>query len=264
MAKIDASKQLPLERKYQVFVNGYEIDVATALTPAVDTTTFNEPVYGSDDPLTDTIVNNGTITVEVKEKKKNNVLLDNLCNVSPDLTEKAYNFNNFVKVAIWANRKDIDNSKYIGAEFYGRVSMTPSGKTGAPNEWSGRTFEGICDAPRKFEIDGVGIASEKIAITAGSGTLSGTPYQNPDDDLYALYVVALVWDEANKEITNSEILTVTSNMVQSDKSVTITASDLSELTLSDVNAAFVVYLSSGGGVYPTGTIKMEGIYKSLS
>ena len=263
MAKIDASKQLPLERKYQVFVNGYEIDVATALTPAVDSNTLNEPVYGSDDPLTDTIVNNGTLTIEVKEKKNNNVLLDNLCNVSPDSTAKAYNFNNFVKVAVWANRKDIDNSKYIGAEFYGRASMTPSGKTGAPNEWSGRTFEGICDAPRKFEITNVGIASEKIAITSGSGSLSGTPYQNPDDDLYALYVVALVWDNTNKVITNSEILTVTASMVGSDGSVTITANDLSELTLTDVNAAFVVYLSSGGGIYPTGTIKMEGLYDTV-
>jgi hypothetical protein len=264
MAKINASKQIPLERKYQVFVNGYEIDVAREVTPGLATRELNEPVYGDDDPITMQVVDNGELSLELLEKRKNNVLLDNLCNVSPDDTVKAYNFNNFETVAIWTNRKDYDNSNYIGCEFYGKATLAPSGKSGAPNEFGGRTFSGMCDAPRKFDISNVGIASEKITIMAGEGTLTGTPYQIPDDSLYALYVVALDTSDDGETVDNSEILTVTAAMVGSDKSVTIAAGDLDELELADVDHAFVVYLSSGSGVYSSGDITIEGLYKSTA
>jgi hypothetical protein len=262
MPKVNASK-LPLERKYQVFVNGYEIDVAKAVTPGIATRELKEPVYGSDDPLMMTVVDNGTISVEVTEKAENNVLLDNLCNVSPAKTEKAYNFNNFVAVSLWMNRKSQDNSKYIGAEFYGNASMVPSGKSGAPNEWSGRTFSGQCNATRKFEIENVAIAAEKIEIVSGAGVLTDVPYANRDDGFFAVAVIALKWDIANQKVTESEILTVDAGMVTVAKAVTIADDDLSDLVLADVNAAYVIYLSSGAGVYPTGDITIEGLYKVL-
>jgi hypothetical protein len=264
MGKINAGVQIPLERKYQVFINGYSIDVARELTPGVANRELNEPVYGSDDPITLNIVDNGTLSIEALEKRKNNVLLDNLCNLSPDTVAKAYNFNNFVSVAVWANRKDYDNGKYIGAEFYGNATIIPTGKSGAPNEFGGRTFSGMCNAPRKFDIDDVAIASEKVVITAGAGVITGTPYQIPDDDLYALYVVALKTSSDGTVVEESEILTVTAAMVESDKSVTIAADDLTEMELADVDHAFVVYLASGGGVYPSGSIKLEGLYKSTA
>jgi hypothetical protein len=202
--------------------------------------------------------------LDVKEKRKNNVLLDNLCNVNPDDTAKAYNFKSFSAVAVWQNRKDYDNSKYIGSEFYGNATLAQTGKAGAPNEWGSRTFSGMCVTPRKFDIDNVAIASEKIVITAGSGTLTDVPYQIPDDSLYALYVVALQTTTDGTVIVDSEILTVTAAMVEVDKSVTIAAGDLKELAIGDVDHAFVVYLSSGGGVYPSGDITIEGLYKSTA
>lgn len=264
MAYIDESKHLPLERKYQVFCNGYELDTVSGITPGLASRELNVPVYGKDDSLKDTIIDNGTLSLDVLEKAENNYLLDNLCNVSPSATAKGYNFSSFVKVAMWQNRKSYDNSKYIGCEFYGRVAMPPTGKSGAPNEWSSRTYAGMCDAPLKFEVENVAIASEKIAITAGAGTLEKEPYQRPDNDLYALYVVALDWDAANGAIDGSEILTVTAAMVKTDKSVTIAAGDLNVLALDEVNAAFVVYLYSGSGVYPTGGIGIDGLYKALA
>jgi hypothetical protein len=264
MAKINESTQLPQERKYQVFVNGYELDTVSGITPGLNSTEINVPVYGNDDSLKDTVVANGTLSVDALEKSSNNHLLDNLCDVNPDAAAKGYNFANFVKVAMWQNRKNHDNTKYIGCEFYGRVSMTPSGKSGAPNEWSTRTYSGLCDVPYKFEIENVGIASEKIAIAAGAGTLANSPYQRPDNDLYALYVVALNWNAGTAKVDASEILTVTAAMVESDKTVTIAAGDLNEMALDDVNAAYVVYLYSGSGIYPTGAIEMDGLYDALA
>jgi hypothetical protein len=264
MAKINESTQLPLERKYQVFVNGYELQTVSGITPGLASRELNTPVYGSDDSLKDTITDNGTLTLDVLEKSNNNYLMDNLCNVNPSDSVKGYNFASFTKVAMWQNRKSYDNSKYIGCEFYGRVSMTPSGKSGAPNEWSSRTFSGLCDAPLKFEGDNVAIAAEKVSITAGAGTLTNVPYQRPDNSLYALYVVALDWDAVNGDIDKSEILTVTATMVEADKSVTIVAGDLNEMAIGDVNAAFVVYLYSGSGIYPTGAIRMDGLYSALA
>ena len=262
--KIDATKQLPLERKYQVFVNGYEIDVAKDVTPGLATRELNEPVYGTDNPITMQAVDNGTLSLEVLEKRKNNVLLDNLCNVTPDSTNKAYNFSSFSSVAVWTNRKDYDNSKYIGCEFHGNATLAPTGKSGAPNEFGGRTFSGMCNAARKFDIDEVGIASEKVVITAGSGVIVATPYQIPDDSLYALYVVALQTTTDGTVIVDSEILTVTAAMVAVDKSVTIAAGDLNDMAIGDVDHAFVVYLSSGGGIYSSGSITLEGLYKSTA
>ncbi|MCX5642439.1 MAG: hypothetical protein NTY10_04325 [Candidatus Omnitrophica bacterium] len=256
MAKVTGNK-IPLERKYQVFVNGYEIDVASAVNPGIATTELKTPVFGSDDPILATIVDNGTISVEVTEKAQNNVLLDNLCNVSPAKTAKAYNFNNFNAVSIWLNRKSQDNSQYIGAEFYGNCSLAPSGKAGAPNAWGTRTFAGNCTPTRKFEIPNVAIAAEKIAITSGAGTLTDTPHVNPDDGFFAIGVIALKWDVTNQKVTESEILTVDAGMVTVAKAVT------SDLVLTDVNAAYVIYLSSGAGVYPTGDITIEGLYKVL-
>jgi hypothetical protein len=78
-----------------------------------------------------------------------------------------------------------------------------------------------------------------------------------------LYVVALNWNAGTSEVDESEILTVTAAMVKTDKSVTIAAGDLSEMLLTDVNAAYVVYLYSGSGIYQTGAIKSEGLYDAL-
>jgi hypothetical protein len=262
---LNPAKDLLQERKYQVFVNGYEIDVAKGVTPGLATTEVVEPVYGNDNSLTATFVNNGTMSMDLIEKKTNNVLLDNLCGISPASTAKAYTFTNFSQVAIWLNRKALDNSKYVGAEFYGKCALAPSGKAGAPNEWGTRTFSGNCDIPRKFEIDGVGLASEKVAISSGAGTLAGAAklYQNPDDDLYAVYVVAQQWDNSGLVVTDSEILTVTAAMVSSGGAITIAAGDLVNMTLTNVNAAFVVYLASGAGIYPSGAIKTEGYFKAI-
>ena len=259
MAKVNGSK-LPLERKYQVFVNGYEIDVAKGITPGLATKELKEPVYGSDDPILANIVENGTLSLDLIEKPENNVLLDNLCNVSQDAVEKGYNFNNFNAVSIWLNRKSADNSQYIGAEFYGNATLAPSGKSGAPSEWGGRTFSGNCNAARKFEGLNVAIGAEKVAITSGAGTLAQTPHVNPDDGFFALSVIALNYNEGTDKVTESEILTVDAGMVEVDKSVTIVAGDLSDLTLATVNYAYVIYLYSGSGVYPTGGIQIDGLY----
>ena len=109
----------------------------------------------------------------------------------------------------------------------------------------------------------IAIAAEKIVITGGAGTLVGTPHVNPDDGFYALSVIAVDYDSGADKVTASEILTVDAGMVTVAKAVTIAADDLSDLALADVNAAYVIYLSSGAGVYPTGDITIEGLYKVL-
>jgi adhesin HecA-like repeat protein len=78
-----------------------------------------------------------------------------------------------------------------------------------------------------------------------------------------VYVVAQQWDNSGLVVTDSEILTVTAAMVSSGGAITIAAGDLVNMTLTNVNAAFVVYLASGAGIYPSGAIKTEGYFKAI-
>lgn len=265
MAKINASKDLGLRREAQIFAEGYEINVSSAIAPGEAARDLSVPVFGSDDAITARVVDNGTLSMDVLQKVSNNKLLDVLCDVNPEDTSiviKGYNPSDVQHIAVWQNVKSPTEDKYVGCSLFEQWQPSLGSLAGAPNEWGTRTVVGNCNVERRFEK--ASINAEKIAIVAGSGVITGVPAQDPITEMYGLAVLALNWNAVTKKIVASERLTVTAAMVAIDKAVTIAAGDLDEMDLDDVNAAYVIYLYSGAGVYPTGAdVKMNGLYKDL-
>ena len=266
MAKVNASEDLGLRRKAQIFAEGYEINVASALTVGEAATDTSVPVFGSDNAITARVVDNGTLSIDVLDKVDNNKILDVLCDINAEDTSiaiKGYDPSNIQHIAIWENIKSPTDDKYVGCSLFEQWQPSLGSLAGAPNEWGTRTLAGNCNIERRFEK--ASINAEKIAIVVGAGDLTVVPAQDPITENYGLAVLALNWNAVTKKIDNSERLTVTAAMVGVDKSVTIAAGDLDEMDLADVNAAYVIYLYSGAGVYPTGaSIVQDGLYKDLA
>jgi len=266
MGKINATEDLGLRRKAQVFAEGYEIDVSTAITVGEAATDVAVPVFGSDDAITARVVDNGTLSVDVLEKVDNNDLLDVLCDINPEDTTvevKAFNASDVQHIAIWQNIKSPTGDKYVGCSLFEQWQPSLGSLAGAANEWGTRTLAGNCNVERKFEK--ASINAEKIVITAGAGDITIVPAEDPITELYGLAVLALNWNAVTKKIDESERLTVTAAMVGVDMAVTIAAGDLDEMDIDDVNAAYVIYLYSGAGIYPTGaSVVQDGLYKDLA
>lgn len=262
---INATKDLGLRREAQIFAEGYEIEVSPAITPGEAARDIIVPVFGNDNAISAKVVDNGTLSLDVLEKVSNNKLLDVLCDINPDDTSiavKGYDPSDVQHIAVWQNVKSPTEDKYVGCSLYEQWQPSLGALAGAPNEWGTRTLAGNCNVERRFEK--ASINAEKIAIAAGAGVITIVPAEDPITECYGLAVLALNWNTVTKKITESERLTVTAAMVAVDMSVTIAASDLDEMDIGDVNAAYVIYLYSGAGVYPTGaSAKIDGLYDDL-
>lgn len=240
-----------------MFVEGYFIDCATELTGAVDATQDVVHIYGDDDPILDTSVNNSTLTLTVYDKKENNILLDALQQDDPDDTaDKQYNWNNVYEVSVWANRKNTAGTQYTRSVFFKNWLPVPGLITGDANVKGTRSLAGNCEAAKEFTQPIVG---NKIRLTSGAGnytgTLAYTPIIVPDESVYAIRVVAI--EEKRTGGThistfNTEDLAITASMVASTKTVTIPQTSLE--TVHGPNYAYVNYLyNKTTGVYPTFT-----------
>ena len=263
MAKINPASDLSLRRKEQVFAEGYEIEVSTDLTPGIDTTDLTDDVFGSDDPITERIANNGTLTMRVLKKATNNSLLDVLTGQNPTATgTKIYNMEDRTQITAWANKKANDNTKYDRCYWYEDWMPSQGLPTGAPNVRDAYEITGQCKKPLEFE--GVHINSEKLTL-AGTGpwtaTLAKTPVQVPTTDhpasgMHALRVVAMSGTGSGLK---KESLVITSGMIGAAGAISIAAADLTLVKAPE--KAFVCYLSSQTGIYPTSTnIKEDGLY----
>lgn len=241
-------------KKEVVFVEGYFIDCATELTGAVDASQDVAHVYGDDDPILDTNVNNSTLTLSVYDKKENNILLDALQQNDPDDTaNKQYNWNNVYQVSVWANRKNAENDQYTRSVFFKNWLPIPGLTTGDANTKGTRSLSGNSETAKEFNQPIVG---NKIALVSGAsgytGTLAYTPLQVPDESVYAIRVVAIEETRSGTHITefNTEDLEITTSMVASDKSVTIKQTDMN--IVDGPNYAYVNYLyDKTNGVHPT-------------
>ena len=264
MAKINPASDLSLRRKEQVFAEGYEIEVATDLTPGIATTDINDEVFGADTPLTERIPTNGTLTMRVLKKTNNNALFDVLMGQNPTGTGvKVYYVEDVGPITVWANKKANDGSKYDRCYLYEDWSPTQGLPTGAPNTRDSAELVGNCKQPIEFE--GAHINSEKLSL-AGSGpytaTLTKTPTQvpstteHPAAGMHALRVVAMSGTGSGLV---KESLVVTSGMVGAAGAISIATSDLTNVTAPE--KVFVCYLSTQTGIYPTSTnVKEQGLY----
>lgn len=248
------ASDLVKRKKEVVFVEGYFIDCATELTGAVDAAQDVAHVYGSDDPILDTNVNNSTLTLTIYDKKENNILLDALQQNDPDdASNKQYNWNNVYEVSVWANRKNKAGTEYTRSVFFKNWLPVPGLTTGDANAKGTRSLAGNSETVKEFNQPIVG---SKIRLTSGAGgyvgTLAYTPLQVPDESVYAMRVVAIEEGRSGTHINkfNTEDLEITASMVVVGKTVTIKQSDLN--IVDGPNYAYVNYLYDNSlGVHPT-------------
>lgn len=248
------ASDLVKRKKEIVFVEGYFIDCATELTGAVDATQDVIHIYGDDDPILDTSVNNSTLTLTVYDKKENNILFDALQQDDPDDTaNKQYNWNNVYEVSVWANRKNTAGTEYTRSVFFKNWLPVPALTTGDANVKGTRSLAGNCEAAKEFNQPIVG---QKIALTSGAsgytGTLAYAPLQVPDESVYAIRVVAIEEGRSGTHINkfNKEDLTITASMVTVAKAVVIKQTDMN--IVDGPSHAYVNYLYDKSlGVYPT-------------
>ena len=261
MAEIKPSKDLSLRRKEHVFAEGYELLVATDLTPTINTTDIVDDIYGRDDPYTEQIVDTTTIAMSVLELRQNNDLFDVLTGQDPAAAApKEYYVEDVEPVTVWVNKKNDGDTTYERSFFYEDWTPSIPLSTGGPKDRSSRALTGNCKKPREFE--GACILGEKVAMTWDSGetfcsgTLTGTPTMTPRNSMYALRVVAC---SGTGSTMVKETLTIDSGMVNSDGWITVERTDANDVKgLSDT---YVNYLYVGSGIYPTtAAIYQEGLY----
>jgi len=251
------SSDLCRRKKEIVFVEGYFIDCANELTGAVDATQDVIHIYGDDDPILDTTVNNSTLTLAVYDKSSNNALLDVLQQDDPnDTSSKQYNWNNVTQATVWANRINSANTQYTRSVIYKNWIPVPALPTGDASARGTRSFAGNAEVAKEFTQPIVG---QKIRLSSGAsgytGTIAYAPVQVPDENVYALRVVAIEEKRTGTHIDtfNTEELTITASMVTAAKAVVIPQTSLvGELVNKGPQYAYVNYLYDKSlGVYPT-------------
>lgn len=251
------SSDLVKRKKEIVFVEGYWIDCANELTGALDASQDIIHIFGQEAPILDINVNNSTLTLQVYDKKENNIMLDTLQQDDPDDTNaKQYNWNNVVQTSVWANRLNAANTQYTRSIFYKNWLPVPGMTAGDPSTKGTRSFAGNAEPAKEFTQP---ILGQKIRLTSGAsgytGTLAYVPVIVPDETVYALRVVAIEEARTGTHIStfNTEELTITASMVSVAKAVTIPQTALvSGLKNKGPQYAYVNYLYDKSlGVYPT-------------
>lgn len=256
---IKPSKDLSLRRKEQVFVEGYEIEVAKELTPTLNTTDLVDDVFGRNDPYTETIVDTASLVITVLEKKDNNDILDVLTGQDPAAAApKEYYCEDVEAVTVWVNKKNAADNAYERSFFYQDWTPQIPSSAGGPKDRSARTLTGLCN--KSLEFEGAWICGEKVAATGNvyiSGRLTNTtPIQIPRSTFYALRVVACSGTGSNMV---TEDITISASTVNTTGWVSVLNSSLS--SVKGPTAFYVNYLQTGTGIYPDNANAIEeGLY----
>jgi len=273
MPRVNAASDLILGRKCKVYVEGYEIQVATAMTPGITSEDSTAHVYGSDEPLTASIVTGSTLSITVLERANNNVLLEVLSGLRPeDEVLKEYKWAEFREVSVIINVKHPTEDRYCACGIFNRWRPAPGDRAMAPTDWMSRTFVGGCDTSKWFsEAAGVGIRieQEKLALTssgAGAGytaTLSKTPVKAPSSEINVLRVLIIDGTAAGAVNATDEI-NIDSNTCGDGSTTVWVDNDELQNTKGKADYALVAYLVSGSGTADTdGTFNMDGLWKAM-
>ncbi|MFA5036748.1 MAG: hypothetical protein WC479_06190 [Candidatus Izemoplasmatales bacterium] len=262
---IKASTDLSLRRKEQVFVAGYEIDVAKELTPSLNTTDIVDDIFGTDSPITQTIVDTASLSMTVLEKRNNNKILDVLTGQDPSAASpKEYYCEDVEAVSVWVNKKNAGDTAYERSFFYKDWTPQIPLSAGGPKERSARTLAGLCNKPLEFE--GAWIFGEKVSASTAatslifSGHMSANPVVVPRSGMYAIQVIAC---SGTSSSMIKEDVAITTAMVNSTGWVTIANSALTDV--KGPTAFYVNYLSTATGIYPdSANIIQEGLYSTSS
>lgn len=271
--KINAAADLPRGKKSQFYAEGYELDVAEDVTAGHATEEQIAHVYGSDDPLTATMVTGGTLSVQVLEKSKNNTFLEVLAGKNPTSdTLMSVDFSELEEISCWFNQKHPLSDRYTQARYWAGWTPAPGDRTNPPNGWSRTTFTGPCDLEKRFdEAPGVGvyIESEKLDLTSsGSGTgytasLTHTPVTDPQRSIN-LVRLAILKCASDGTVEEKDEINVDINTCGNGQKTIWVDNDELEDTKSQATHAFAQILRTGSGTLPSNTDHyMHGIHRNV-
>jgi hypothetical protein len=231
-----------------VFVEGYFIDTAIDVSPSVDRQDETFHIFGKDSPDLDVQHNFGTLSLAILDKFTNNAILDLVNGLNPaSVAARQYKVDLLTSVHVFANVKDEKNTRYVKSWFVPGWSAGLPVPSGDPNSKAQFTMTGNGKLPRLFE--GLWIKTAKVA-SGGAATLGGDiPVEVPSETgIYAIAVKAL--NETGGTILQEDVIP-SAAMVDSTGAVDFSEIDAQVQDLAAVTDAFVYYLQSGTGVYPT-------------
>jgi hypothetical protein len=237
-------------KKEDIFAEGYFVDHATVFLPGVDKTDETSHIFGFDDPVVDVAYNQGTCQITVLDKFTTNTILDLCTGNDPSSTAvREYNSTDMIGVTVWANVKDLKNTRYVKSIFVDGWAPGFPLPSGDPNSKAEVQFTGNSSLPRQFH--GAWIKGKKVASSASPASIGDTPVAIPDQA--ALYAVGI---KAINHIVGPPVQFLTESIVPTAAMLTSagmldTAQVFAACTeLTAITHTYVYYLQTGAGVYP--------------
>ena len=233
-------------KKEVLFVEGYQIDHANDIVPGLDRQDEQFHIFGNDSPETDVQSNYGTLQIGILDKETNNALLDLVTGQNPEaVAHRQYRVQDLTSVDVWMNVKNSTNTAYVKSMLF--TGWTPGMPlpSGAPNDKAAYSVTGNSDLPRQFQscwIDAVKVAS-------GAANIGASPVSVPGETgVYALRIKALSQSGSSFE---QEVVEVSSAMLTVAGTISWPAIMATIDSLPSVTHAYILFLQSGSGVYPS-------------
>jgi len=244
-------------KKEDVFVEGYLLQNVTELTPGIDSTDDSVDVFSDDDPVTDKIIDNGTLSMTIRDKYGDLTLQSLVTGQDPGATgDKQFYYSAVSPVSVWTNIRNAANTEYTGSVLYNDWTPTPGLPTGGAGDKSSRTYTGQTKIPKEFNqpLSARLVVDSTPYFTWGSAAESDIPQVPGTSSVLAVRLLAM--DSTNYAF---EDITPTAGMVQWSASgtrweVDFTAIEaaLTSLTAGAVDQAYVIFLYDKTlGIYPT-------------
>lgn len=259
--------------RWDLFAEGYYLNLASSFNIDAEAEDDKFSVYGHDGNVNVKIVRGGRLSVQAISDKASDNLNCVLTGQNPDAAAvKAFNPTDSIKVDIWRNLRSADNSKYIRALWIPKWSGTASPGNGDP---AGRGNV-ASDAPTEIPLEfAPATPNGSVAITAElvmldkqedgtfTGNMTNTPLRVPlcNHPLSQMYALGLDLIEVMGNNRKLAKIAVTANNVTADGSISIAAFDLIDTEITAPIAVYVKFLTNETSIYPV--LDMEGLHKAL-
>lgn len=249
-----SGKRFRRRKAEQIFADGYFLDHANDAVPGLDRADETFHLFGFDSPETDVQHNYGNLTLSLLDKYTNNALLDLVTGQDPSSTAvKQYRVADLSGVSIWANVKNAAGTSYVKSWIISSWVPGMPMPSGAPNDKAVYSVSGNGDLPRQFQ--GAWLMAKKVA-SGGAPSLGVTPVVVPGQAVYAVEVRAI--DETVG--FTQQTVQVSATLVDATGLINWTELDTLATDLANTPTdAYVIFLQTGAGVYPTVANTPDGL-----
>jgi hypothetical protein len=254
--------------RYEIWIGGYYVPMASAFNGDVDISDENTPVFGYDGEINTRIVNAGTLTMTAYEHTKMQAVYDVLRGVNPaKVGLRGFKPSGVFTVDVIRLTRHAIGNYYIKGELFANWNTVLKPAQAEPRSAQSRTLEGRCALPIEISVsdpdsEGVTIGFDVAAMTwsGGSSEATGTLASNsgvaalsalPDElpDLggkFALLVEIQQRDSMTGAVLKAAKCTVTDAMVTSAGAIEVSLGDLTGTGFvgSDITHAWVVFVKA--------------------